>query len=937
HPRWILIVVAIIASHPSSRAQTVYTLDSTLEETRGHLLLLDGPTGVACDASGNIYLADTLKSLIRKIDPDGNLLFQFGGPGNGPGQLSLPQSLALDSQGNIFVADTGNKRIQKFDPLGQPLFRWDISGPDSDTDFTPVGIAVSPGGDIYFTDIQNNMVHRFTANGVFVSYWGGSGLGNAQFFTPFHLAFGPQGDLFVADGLNHRIQKFTSDGLFLMKWGSRGTGNGQFQQPYGIAVRGDSVYVTDSLNRRIQVFDTSGIFDSVLNGGSCNWGLLGRGGIALDPQNRIVVADSGNSRALRLDPFSQEILEVWGRSPGSQGGSDFLAPRGVFRDWLGLTSVVDTGHNQIQTYDPQGRLLAAFGSFGVLPGQFNVPSHAALDPSGRVVIVDKANHRLQVLDSGTGANPEVIGSGPGAGPDKFNSPSAVAITPTGRYYIADTLNNRVLVYQTGQGFVGQFGAGTDTTGAYDFKQPTGIAYDRAGFVYVADTGNDRVVKFNPSDLKTRIFGTPGSGIGQLASPEGVAVDINGDVYIADTGNRRIQKFDEFANYLTSFGNPGNCPGQMDLPQQVWVDSEGFVYVADAGNNRIQRWRPPIVRLKDNPFDAGEEGWTSYDIADFFSTPSFSFSEGRLAIRAQNNVNTFGFWLSPLLSTDSPVPSMFWIRATVSTDEPDPTRVPTFRLRVSSSNFQKSDILNVTSAGSAGHDTPLAWGRTYSLFVKPLETLTPLGNYRSDISVAFDCLNFSPRDNPTAELRLEQVVIDRIPDADFETLDILYNYFFDLDTAGWQYFSIPALYSAPISGRENASLTLTSTSNSNTFGFWQSPLNHLSFRSLEDLYRVTFKISTDETQGDKVPGMRLRINAGDGQAAIEQRIDSFGLGEQSPTPVPKDYKVYFYSSPPTISGADIISAFDLINFDPGDSPDAKFFLNHVTVERMRFRY
>ncbi len=82
--------------------------------------LLGKPAAIAVDQSGNFYVADSGNARIQKFSPDGTFLWKFGSPGTGEGQFGLspyglgPQGIAVDAAGRIYVADTENKRIVVF-------------------------------------------------------------------------------------------------------------------------------------------------------------------------------------------------------------------------------------------------------------------------------------------------------------------------------------------------------------------------------------------------------------------------------------------------------------------------------------------------------------------------------------------------------------------------------------------------------------------------------------------------------------------------------------------------------------------------------------------------------------------------------------------------------------------------------------------------------
>jgi translation initiation factor IF-1 len=89
---------------------------------------LQGPSGVAVDSQGNVYVSDMDCDCIRMFDSEGELSAERGSYGTGDGQFKIPSDVAVDKLGYVYVTDMGNRRIQKFDSKGTFLTKWNLSG-----------------------------------------------------------------------------------------------------------------------------------------------------------------------------------------------------------------------------------------------------------------------------------------------------------------------------------------------------------------------------------------------------------------------------------------------------------------------------------------------------------------------------------------------------------------------------------------------------------------------------------------------------------------------------------------------------------------------------------------------------------------------------------------------------------------------------------------
>jgi sugar lactone lactonase YvrE len=137
----------------------------------------DGPTGVAVDATGNIFVADTQNDLIRRIGTDGVVTTVAGAPGaagfaDGVGSVARfdhPTALAFDSLGNLYVADTGNHAIRRIAPshLVSTMIGTGAPGHKNGAGTaamlsSPSGIAFDPSGLLYIADTGNNVIRVAT-------------------------------------------------------------------------------------------------------------------------------------------------------------------------------------------------------------------------------------------------------------------------------------------------------------------------------------------------------------------------------------------------------------------------------------------------------------------------------------------------------------------------------------------------------------------------------------------------------------------------------------------------------------------------------------------------------------------------------------------------------------------------------------------------------
>jgi DNA-binding beta-propeller fold protein YncE len=574
-PLALVVATVIVATPLPASASDPLTFVGMIGRAR-----LDDPEGVAANAAGDIYVADTgaaLNSLsgdrVVKYSADGTFLDVIAGTGTTAGAVGDPTAVAVapsgsPSAGAVYVVGSYYKSLtedgtvlQEFDSLGNYVRTIGGHGTGSKQFISPQGVAVDSLGNVYVADFGNDRIQEFTSSGGSITSWDTP--------NPTGIAIDSSDVVYVASTTG--IARFDSTGSPLSSWGSSGA--------VGVAIDGsDDVWVTGG--GVIKEYDNLG---STLLGTYGSGVLNGPQSITIAPSGKAFVADTGNGDIQRFS--SAGVTEIqFGRFPGA-GVPD--TPTGIAVDGSDNVYVTNAYNDQIQKFDVDGNLLGEFGQTGNGNAEFYDPAALAIGPDGNIYVADTKNMRIQKLDS----DGNYLGQwgGYGSGDGDVNTPQGIAVNPsTGNVYVADTLNNRVEEFSSSGSFIRKWGA--LGTGDGQFKSPKGIAIDGSGNVWVADSGsNKRIQEFTAAGAFVSKFGQGGTGDDDFSSPSDLAFDSEGTIWVVDKGYHRIQRYTTAGIYQSKLGGTvaGLDTGQFDAPLGIAIDSTGRILVADSQNDRVQ--------------------------------------------------------------------------------------------------------------------------------------------------------------------------------------------------------------------------------------------------------------------------------------------------------------------------------------------------------------
>jgi sugar lactone lactonase YvrE len=520
-----------------------------------------GPSGMTVDFAGNIFIVDGNR--IRKISTAG-IISTVAGSGSygfsgddGPAtsaQLNGPSGVAVDSVGNIFIADKYNNRIRKVSSgiittvagNGTEGSSGD-DGPATSAKLDyPYGVAVDSAGNLFIADYYNCCIRKVSSSGIISTVAGSGSYGfsgdggpatSAKLACPTGVAIDSD-NLLIVDAINNRIRKVSPSGIIITVAGNGSWGYGgdagfstsaQLFYPSGVAV--DSVgnlFIADTENHRVRKVSSSGVITTVAGGGeygrdggpATSAHLYTPSGVAIDSAGNLFISDTGNY-SVRKVSASGIITTVAGNGSGGYSGDDGSAtwaqlslPYGVAVDSTGNIFIADTTNHRIRKVSTSGIIttIAGNGSGGfsgdggpATSAQLYYPNGVAIDSVGNLFIVDTRNSRIRkvsasgIITTIAGGGENGLGDGGPATLASLSWPNGVAIDSDGDIFIADYLGRSIrkvsslgiITTVAGDGTEGFSGDGGPATSA-QLSQPSGVAVDSTGTIFIADRSNSRI-------------------------------------------------------------------------------------------------------------------------------------------------------------------------------------------------------------------------------------------------------------------------------------------------------------------------------------------------------------------------------------------------------------------------------------------------------------
>lgn len=251
-------------------------------------------------------------------------------------------------------------------------------------------------------------------------------------------------------------------------------------------------------------------------------------GLVADGEGKVYVADWGGACVHFFD-FDKKDYDKFNLTKMGP----LVSPIGAALDAEGLLYITDSSLRRVFVYSGK-KNKRIIGDDSMLR-----PTGIAVNKKEKLLyVVDTTGHRVDIYNL-EGKKTGSFGKG-GVGDGEFNYPTHIAIDRTGDLYVMDTLNFRVQIFDKSGKYLAGFGTNGTAIGA--FIKPKGIAVDSEGHIWVSDGVRNSVQVFDRAGRLLLIFGRNGIGSGEFDVPAGLYLDSKDRLYVADSYNYRVQMF-----------------------------------------------------------------------------------------------------------------------------------------------------------------------------------------------------------------------------------------------------------------------------------------------------------------------------------------------------------------------------------------------------------
>ncbi len=251
-------------------------------------------------------------------------------------------------------------------------------------------------------------------------------------------------------------------------------------------------------------------------------------GVIADGEGKVYVADWGGACVHFFD-FEKKDYDKFNMTKLGP----LVSPIGAALDAEGLLYITDSAQRRVFVY--KGRKNKRI----IGDDSLRRPTGIAINKKEKLLyVVDTLGHRVDIYNL-EGKKTGSFGKEGGRN-GEFNYPTHIAIDAAGDLYVMDTLNFRVQIFDKMGAFLTNFGGNGTAIGA--FIKPKGIAVDSEGHIWVSDGVRNSIQVFDRTGQLLLIFGHNGIGAGEFDIPAGIYLDSKDRLYVADSYNYRVQMF-----------------------------------------------------------------------------------------------------------------------------------------------------------------------------------------------------------------------------------------------------------------------------------------------------------------------------------------------------------------------------------------------------------